>query len=149
MRNRNRMLVALGLVTAAAVPAIAAATTTSNAIFWQNKANTVTCGLMIHPVNSPPMAVLCSASGVPAPKHTTSAQGDPGFVSISSTGSPTLLRLSQDSFVGKTAKTLKNGTVWSAPVVGVTCNVAANGTVLCFNGQNHGFRIGDKHYHSF
>jgi hypothetical protein len=131
-----------------AVPAIALAGT-SNAVFWHNKTNTVTCGIMTHPANTPPMAILCSAKGIPAPKHTTTADGDAGFVMIGRTGKPQTLRLSQDEFAFSHAKALSNGTLWTSPPVAVTCNIASDGTVVCFNTQNHGFRIGDNHYSSF
>jgi hypothetical protein len=148
MRTRTRAVLALTLI-AAAVPAVAIAGS-SGVILWHNKANTVTCGLMSHSSSGASTEVLCSAKGIPAPKHTTSADGDPGFVQIGSTGSPKTLRLSQNSFAGSHTKTLANGTQWTAqPQINVTCSTASNGTVLCFNGSNHGFRIGDGHYHSF
>jgi hypothetical protein len=137
-----RKLTALAAVGAIAVPATAAATTASNAAYWQAKGIPIACGLEIH---SGPTAtkVLCSAKSIPAPKH---GFGDPGFVNLGATGSPQLLRLTQNSFAGKNLKTLKKGTLWSS--IGVTCNVGA-ASVLCFNGDNHGFLITKKHYTSF
>jgi hypothetical protein len=92
--------------------------------------------------------VLCSAKPIPAPKHTSSVDGDPGFVSIGKTGKPTLLRLSQDSFEGTTPKTEKAGTTWTYN--GVSCTIAAK-SVTCRNKSGHGFEIygGGKNYRSF
>ena len=88
--------------------------------------------------------VLCAARGIPAPKH--GGSGDPGFVQLGLLGKPQVLRLGQDSFVpGKTA-TLGRGRLWNQ--LGVTCHVASS-TVMCFNGDNHGFVIGNGHYLSF
>ena len=55
------VLCALGLVT----PALAA---TSSAQLWTALAGRLTCGVAIHPPNSPPMQLLCSARVVPGSK---------------------------------------------------------------------------------
>jgi hypothetical protein len=84
---RPRLVVASGAVLLCATPSVAVAVSISHATFWHNKANTVTCGLMIVPKE-----VLCSAEGVPAPPHTSSADGDPGFVQLAAGGKPKTLR---------------------------------------------------------
>jgi hypothetical protein len=61
-------------------------------------------------------------------------------------GSPKVLRLSQDSFVAGSKAALGRGRLWNQ--LGVTCHVAAT-TVMCFNGDNHGFVIGNNRYRTF
>ncbi len=129
------------MVAVAAVPAAALAGTSHTQLF-QNPKKTVTCGLKIHAAKKPATLVLCSAKGIP---KTKSPVGDP-FVQIGATGPAQLVAISQASWVGSSVKTLSNGTLWSS--IGVTCNVA-KGTVLCFNGDNHGFVIGNGKYKSF
>jgi hypothetical protein len=102
------------------------------------------CGVMIHATNKPATNVLCAATGIPAPKH--GGVGDSGFVQLSASGKPTLLRLSQNSFVPGTTTTLGKDRLWSQ--LGVTCHTGSS-NVICFNGDNHGFIIGDGHYKSF
>jgi hypothetical protein len=146
--NRIRSTAIAGAIagSAALVPVIASASA-SHAKTWDNKALTVTCGIEIH-TGPKATEVLCSSPGVPAPKHTTSAEGDPGFVQLAAKGSPKTLRLSQNSFVQMgNPTTLGHGVVWSS--LGVTCNTGSGKTVLCFNGDNHGFVIGNGHYTSF
>ena len=53
-----------------AAPALAS---TSSAQLWTALAGRVTCGVAIHPPNSPPMQLLCSARVVPAPRRRGSA----------------------------------------------------------------------------
>jgi hypothetical protein len=137
-----RLLAVSGAVLLAAAPAVAAAASTSRARFWDNDANTVDCGLMIVPKE-----VLCSAQGVPAPPHTSSSEGDPGFVELAASGRPQTLRLGQDSFVGTTPVTLGHGAKWTGR--GVTCTTGSGKTVRCVNGAEHGFVIGAGHYTSF
>jgi len=128
----------------AAVAPAALAAPISKAIRFQSNGGAVTCGVEIHAPGKPATDVLCAAKGIPAPKHP--GVGDPGFVQIGVLGQPQVLRLSQDSFVaGKTAK-LGRGRLWNQ--LGVTCHVALT-TVMCFNGDNHGFVIGNGHYRSF
>ena len=128
----------------ATLPAAAAAAPLSHATLWHNITGKVTCGIEIHALSQPATEVLCSARGIPAPKR--KGVGDPGSVSLGLLGTPQLLRLSQRSFVGAHAATLGRGRLWNR--LGVTCHVAAS-TVMCFNGDNHGFVIGDGHYRSF
>jgi hypothetical protein len=139
---RPRLVAASGAVLLCAAPSVAAAVSASHATFWHNKANTVTCGLMIVPKE-----VLCSAEGIPAPPHTTSTDGDPGFVQLAASGNPKTLRLSQDSFVGTTPVTLGHEAKWTGR--GVTCTTESGTTVRCVNGEKHGFVIGNGHYTPF
>jgi len=138
---KTRVLAAAAVLGAAAVPASALAKT-SNAQLFQNPSKTAVCGIEIHASNKPATELLCGASGIPRAKH---GVGDP-FVQISATGSPQLVLISQNSYVGSNAKTLSKGTLWSS--LGVTCNIGS-GTILCFNGDNHGFVIGNHKYKSF
>ncbi len=139
---RSRLLAVSGAVLLAGASAVAAAASASHAKLWHNRANTVVCGLMIIPKE-----VLCSAKGVPAPSHTNSSDGDPGFVQLAVSGKPKTLRLSQDSFVGMIPVTLGHGARWTGR--GVTCTTGSGKTVRCVNGSNHGFVIGNGHYTSF
>ncbi|MGO9753706.1 MAG: hypothetical protein ACLP8S_11450 [Solirubrobacteraceae bacterium] len=138
---RKSCTFAVGVLVAAAIPATAAATT-SNANLFQNPSKTAVCGIEIHASHTPATELLCSAKGIPRTKHGT---GDP-FVQIGATGSPELVLISQDSYVSNTLKTLPKGTLWSS--IGVTCHIGS-GTILCFNGDNHGFLIGNSKYRSF
>jgi hypothetical protein len=134
-------VLAVGVLAAAAIPATAAAQT-SNAKLFQNPSKTAVCGIKIHASHTPATELLCSAKGIPRAKR---GIGDP-FVQIAATGSPQLVPISQDSYVSNTLKTLSKGTLWSS--IGVTCNVGSR-TILCFNGDNHGFVIGNGKYKSF
>lgn len=129
---------------AISLPAIASASGTSHAKLWGTKTLSVNCGWMIGPGGN----VLCSASGIPRPKGKGKGKciGDPGFVSLNATGKPQLLCLSQDSFVSNKLTKLATGSLWSGR--GVTCHLSS-ATVLCYNGNNHGFVIGNGHYKSF
>jgi hypothetical protein len=140
-----RLLVGLVVLAAAAIvaPAVASATT-SNVKLFQNPAKTAECGIKIHPAHKPATEVLCGAAGVPRPKH-GGPVGDP-FVQIKASGAPQLVLISQNSFAGKTVHTLAKGTLWHS--IGVTCNIGTS-TILCFNGDNHGFLIGNGKYKSF
>ncbi len=126
-----------------AAPALAA---TSSAQLWTALHGSVTCGVAIHPYNSPPMQLLCSARPVPAPR--ANGVGDPGFVFLGSTGRPSLARLSQDSFVGTKAVALRTGRSWSIGPISVTCTVSAS-AVRCANRSHHGFRITKRSYRAF
>jgi hypothetical protein len=142
--HRLAALAAVAASGAIATSALAATTSAHSAPrFWQNPTHNVACGIMIGGKD-----VLCSARPIPAPKHTSSADGDPGFVSIGKTGKPTLLRLSQDSFEGSKPATEKKGTIWTYN--GVSCTIAAK-SVTCKNKSDHGFEIygGGKNYRSF
>jgi hypothetical protein len=138
-----RTLAAAGVVLAvAAVPAAAGTAKTSSAGLFQNPAKTAECGIEIHAPGKPATELLCSAKGIPRAKGPV---GDP-FVQISAKGSPQLVLISQDSYVSHSLKTLSKGTLWRS--LGVTCNIGSN-TILCFNGDNHGFVIGNGKYKSF
>jgi hypothetical protein len=139
---------ALALATAAvgvaAIAPAARAAPISKSIQFQNSTGKVTCGIEIHALNKPATEVLCAARGIPAPKQ--KGVGDPGFVQLSVLGQPQVLRLSQDSFVAGKSVKLGRGRLWNQ--LGVTCHMALS-TVMCFNGDNHGFVIGNGHYRSF
>jgi hypothetical protein len=128
----------------AALASGATAAPISKSIQFQNSSGKVTCGIEIHAPNKPPTEVLCSARGVPAPKQ--KGLGDPGFVQLGVLGQPQVLRLSQDSFVAGKSVKLDRGRLWNQ--LGVTCHTGLT-TVMCFNGDNHGFVIGNGHYRSF
>jgi hypothetical protein len=129
------------VATVAAVTGLATSGATASASpvkLWQNPTGKVTCGIMIHPAHTQATEVLCSAHAIPAPAHSNPSQGDAGFVEIAKTGKPKLLRLSQDSFIGKTPVKLTKGTTWTS--LGVTCAIGAK-SVICTNGSSHGFFI--------
>ena len=128
----------------AAVAPAASAAPISKSIQFQNSSGKVTCGIEIHALNKPATEVLCAARGIPAPKQ--KGVGDSGFVQLSVLGQPLVLRLSQDSFVAGKSVKLGRGRLWNQ--LGVTCHTALT-TVMCFNGDNHGFVIGNGHYRSF
>jgi len=118
----------------------------SSAQLWTALGGNVTCGVAIHPVNSPPMQLLCSAKPVPAPK--ANGVGDPGFVFLGSTGHPSLARLSQDSFVGTKPVVLSRGRTWGIGPISVTCAIRP-GAVRCSNRSHHGFTITKSSYRAF
>lgn len=127
-----------------AAPAFAS---TSGAQLWTALGGKVACGIAIHPPNTPPMRLLCSARVVPAPKA-KGGVGDPGFVFLGSTGHPSPARLSQDSFVGTHAVVLHSGSTWSVGPISVTCTVSTS-AVRCENRSQHGFTIAAKSYRAF
>jgi hypothetical protein len=140
--GRRLAIVSAALATGAlatAGPALGA----SHVALWHTAGLQVNCGIEIHAPGAKATDVLCSAAGIPTPKH---GFGDGGFVQLAAAGGPQTLRLSQDSFAGVQSKRLGQGTLWSA--LGVTCNVGQT-TVLCFNQDNHGFVIGRNRYRSF
>jgi hypothetical protein len=139
---RLRVLLIVCLLGLAA-PAFAS---TSGARLWTALGGRVTCGIAIHPPNTPPIRLLCSAKAVPAPK--AKGVGDPGFVFLASVGHPSLARLSQDSFVGTNAVGLKSGRTWGSGAISVTCTVSTS-TVRCENRSHHGFAITAGTYHAF
>lgn len=140
---RRLWLLIFACVLALSAPALASA---SDAQFWTALGGNVTCGIAIHPPNSPPMQLLCSATSVPAPK--AKGVGDPGFVFLGSTGRPLLARLSQDSFVGTNPVALKAGSKWSVGPIDVTCTISVK-TVRCVNRSHHGFTITKSSYRPF
>ena len=133
------LVCALGFAT----PALAS---TSSAQLWTALGGRVTCGVAIHPPNSPPMQLLCSARAVPAPK--AKGVGDPGFVFLGSTGRPSLARLSQDSFVGARAIALAGGRSWEIGPISVTCRISTH-ALRCANRAHHGFTITANSYRAF
>lgn len=138
----------LGLLLVASVfglcaPALASG---SGAQLWSALDGQVTCGIAIHPPNSPPMQLLCSARSVPAPPK-GQGFGDPGFVFLGSTGHPKLARLSQDSFVGSHTVKLKSGK-WEVGPIAVKCTISAK-AVRCVNRSHHGFKITKSSYRAF
>lgn len=128
---------------AASIASVAQAAPISKTTSFSTSNHSVTCGVEIHVPSKPASKVLCAALGIPAPR---SGFGDPGFVELGLLTKPKLLRLSQDSFVSGTSATLGRGRLWNQ--LGITCHVGQS-TVLCFNGANHGFVIGNGHYISF
>jgi hypothetical protein len=143
--RRNTLLLAVLAAGASAIPAAAlAAGATSHATLWQTPDGNVLCGQDAYPAAD----TLCSNKEVPAPPHTTSTAGDPGFVSLGKTARPTLLRESQYSFKNPSDKFVKlaAGTTWS--LHGVTCTVATK-SVTCKNASGHGFSTGGGKYKSF
>ncbi len=141
---RRLWLLILACVLALSAPALASA---SDAQLWTALGGNVTCGIAIHPLNTPPMQLLCSARSVPAPK--AKGVGDPGFVFLGSTGRPLLARLSQDSFVGTNPVALKNWEqVGGMGPIDVKCTISVK-SVRCVNRSHHGFTITKSSYHSF
>jgi hypothetical protein len=143
MKSRFAVLVIAG-VTAIMFAAVAGAAPLSKAIRFTNHSGKVTCGIEIHTPGKPATKVLCAAKGIPAPK--SQGAGDSGFVEIGVLGKPRLLRLSQNSWVAGRSVRLGRGRLWNQ--LGVTCHMGAV-NVMCFNGDNHGFVIGDGHYREF
>jgi hypothetical protein len=139
---RMRNLVAV-CVFGLAAPAFAAS---SGAQLWTALDGNVTCGIAIHPPNTPPMRLLCSARVVPPP--TVKGVGDPGFVFLGSVGRPSRARLSQDSFVGTHAVMLRSGRRWGVGPIDVTCTVTTS-AVQCENRSHHGFKITAASYRAF
>jgi hypothetical protein len=144
MNRFAALAVSTGAVGVAVLAPTATAAPISKSIQFHNSSGKVTCGIEIHPPSKPATEVLCSARGIPAPKQ--KGVGDPGFVQLGVLGQPQVLRLSQDSFVGGTSVKLGRGRLWNQ--LGVTCHMGLT-TVMCFNGDNHGFVIGNGHYRSF
>ena len=141
---RKLILPILVSMLALAAPAVASS---SSAQLWSALGGKVICGVAIHPPNSPPMELLCSARSVPAPPKGQGI-GDPGFVFLGSTGHPKRARLSQDSFVGSHAVKLKSGSKWKVGPIAVTCTIGAK-AVRCVNRSHHGFRITKSSYRAF
>lgn len=133
------ILVVLGL----AAPALASR---SGAVLWTALGGDVTCGIAIHPPNTPPIRMLCSATTVPAPK--AKGFGDPGFVFFGSIGHPELARLSQNTFVGTSPVALKAGSSWRGGPIDATCTIRAK-AVRCVNRSHHGFTITKTSYKAF
>ena len=128
------------------VRARAALASTSGAQLWTALGGKVICGVAIHPPNTPPTQLLCSAKPVPPPK--SGGVGDPGFVFLGSIGHPSLARLSQDSFVGTNPVALRSGRKWAIGPISVTCTISAT-AVRCTNRSHHGFTITNSTYRAF
>jgi len=144
MRVRVLIVSLCGL--ALAVTGVAVAKT-SHVKLWTSGNGGIACGYKIHPAHVPASKLLCVSAVIPAPKRKApGAPGDGGFVQIGRTGSPQLLRLSQDSFVNVKAVALKRGTTWRG--LGVTCAVGQT-SVRCVNGSHHGFTITGSSYKAF
>jgi hypothetical protein len=135
---------AAALVAGASLAPAAAAAPISHTTSFVNQKRSVMCGIEIHAPNKRATKVLCAAKGIPAPKH--GGIGDAGFVQIGLLGRPQTLRLSQNSFVAGTTAKLGRGRLWNQ--LGVTCHLALT-NVMCFNGDNHGFVIGNGRYKTF
>jgi hypothetical protein len=141
MRMKSRLTaLAITVLATATVASVATAAPISKATQFQNQTGRVACGIAI---GKPATEILCSAKGIPAPKG--KGVGDP-FVEIGVLGKPKLVRLSQDSFAGKSFVKLGRGRLWNQ--LGVTCHLGLV-KVLCFNGDNQGFVIGNGHYEAF
>ena len=127
---------------------------TSHALVWRALDGKVICGVSIHPPGEPSKYLLCFARPVPPPKHSSSSEGDPGFVFIGASGHPRLARISQYSFQAKNGWLAKNqaalgpGRRWSYGRIGVICRVAA-AKVRCANHDGHGFTITKSSYRGF
>ena len=141
----NRLWLAV-LVGVLGLPAPTQAST-SGAQLWTALGGNVTCGIAIHPPNTPPIQLLCSARHVPAPK--AKGIGDPGFVFLGSVGRPSLARLSQNSFVGTNSVVLRSGSNWGGiGPISVKCTIGVR-AVRCVNRSHHGFTITKISYRSF
>jgi hypothetical protein len=143
--RRLRLLISVCVLGVAASAPASALASTSRAVLWTALGRTVTCGIAIHPPNTPPIEVLCAAPAVPAPK---TGFGDPGFVFLRSVGRPSLARLSQDSFVGTHPVVLSSGAKWRGGPIKVACTISAR-AVTCSNGSHHGFTITKDSYRAF
>jgi hypothetical protein len=147
VRRLRFLIPACALALAASASASAPALgSTSGAALWTALGGNVTCGIAIHPPNTPPSQVLCSAQQVPAPR--AMSVGDPGFVFLRSAGRPTLARLSQDTFVGIEPVALRSGRRWHTGPISVTCTIGAR-SVRCENRSHHGFTITKSSYRAF
>ena len=133
----------VGLAFAVLAPAAVAAPISKTNSFT-NRSGKVTCGIEIHAPNTNATNVLCSAVGLPRPKS-FGPVGDP-FVQISVLGRPKLVPISQQSFISGRRARLGRGRLWNR--LGVTCHMSAT-DVLCLNGSNHGFIIGNGGYKTF
>lgn len=143
MKHRLAVLAAIA-VASVMVVSVAAATPLSKSIQFTNRSGKVRCGIEIHAPGKPATNVLCAAKGIPAPK--TKGVRDSGFVAMGVLGRPRVLRLSQNSWVAGRSAKLGRGRLWNQ--LGVTCHMGAV-TVMCFNGDNHGFVIGNGRYRKF
>ena len=84
-------LIAAGVL----LPAAAAAGSTSHVSVWQNKKKSVQCGIEASALSK--KKILCSAKGIPRPRHSNPNVGDP-FVELAGSGKAKLVLISQNSF---------------------------------------------------
>lgn len=145
MRNVRRLV--LLIVGSALAMCGSALGSTSGAQLWSALGGDVTCGVAIHPPNTPPIQLLCSARSVPAPAKGHGI-GDPGFVFLGSVGRPMRARLSQDSFVGVHSVKLHSPSSWMGGPIDVKCTISAK-AVRCVNRTHHGFTITKSSYRAF
>ena len=138
----RRGVIFIALACAVAAPAALGTSPppTSHVRFWQNHAQTATCGKRIKQRS---FQLLCSAKGIPRPS--TGHQGGDPFVVLGRKGRAQLVLLSQREFPEGNPRTLRNGTVWNRG--GVKCTVFRK--VTCTNRSGHGFMIGNGKYRSF
>jgi alpha-tubulin suppressor-like RCC1 family protein len=128
-------------------------TTPSRASLWSALGGKLICGLAFH-VSGSPTQLLCSDRVIPAPKHTTSDEGDPGFVYLPATGTAHPTRLSQYSWQSPNGylpsghKALSPGQRWALPGLAITCTIGAS-SVRCVNAAHHGFTITLESYRGF
>lgn len=141
--TRLTRLAVVGLAFAVFAPAAVAAPI-SKRVSFTNQSRKITCGIEIHAPNTRATNVLCVGPGIPRPKN-FGPVGDP-FVQISVLGRPQIVPISQLSWVAGRRAHLGRGRLWNQ--LGVTCHLGAT-SVLCFNGSNHGFIIGNGAYKSF
>ena len=141
------LLAIVGIGTAISGEAVAAGT--SHAQIFSAVEEQVTCGIAAH-VPGSPREVLCSDPKVPAPKHVSSAVGDPGFVFLAKTGKPKPARLSQYSWQAPALnhRAVLTGGTWSSGSVGVTCAITGT-SVKCTNRSGHGFTLTARSYKAF
>jgi hypothetical protein len=119
----------------------------SRPLIWSALGGKVTCGV----AGGSPKQLLCGSRRVPAPPHSSSDVGDPGFVYLRPNGRPVLARLSQYSWVGAGAiKTVpvKPGLTWRIRGTSIVCTIGTQ-VVRCANGSHHGFTITRTAYRPF
>jgi hypothetical protein len=158
MRLRDKLISAtvlstlcLGAIAAAPGGALAGSPPVSHAQIFTTLEGQVVCGVAQHG-RAPARELLCSAASVPAPKHTSAQEGDPGFVFLYKSGRPHLARLSQYSWQPpsglKGAPELAAGRTWSFRPIGITCTVSQE-SIRCANRAGHGLMIGTDSYAGF
>jgi hypothetical protein len=156
MKKPIAMLVACLMVSAACATAVAtplAAGAGSHADLWGAVGGRVLCGRGAH-AQGAPAELLCFSRVIPPPSHTSTRDGDPGYVYLSTVGRPQLVRLSQYSWesqggwLAANRAALRAGQIWSDGALAVTCTIGSR-TVRCVNQSGHGFAISRSRYRSF
>lgn len=140
------ILIAAVIATSAAATAsgVPMSKPTSHAALWEDPALNVICGIENKAISK--TKVLCQATGVPRPPHSSPNEGDPG-VTLGATGKPQLVLFSQNVYPPTAmVRDLGAGRTWSSR--GVTCKISAH-AVTCKNGAKHGFTFANKHYKAF